>query len=96
MLCIFLFTIIDYHSGFNRGHKRRHSSSGSVDTEKDDDEEEEETETINEQFRRGKNLDELGDDWGNNSENSIDPPDEMNDSEWNMLGAALEKEFLEN
>jgi len=34
--------------------------------------------------------------WGNISENSVDPPDEMNDSEWNMLGAALEKEFLED
>jgi hypothetical protein len=36
----------------------------------------------------------LGLDWGNNSENSVDPPDELN--EWNMLGAALEKEFLDN
>lgn len=47
-------------------------------------------------------MDELGLDWGNNSENSDDSQDsdkqteETNDSEWNMLGAALEKEFLEN
>lgn len=78
-------------SGSSRGHKRRHSSTESTDSE-----DEEESETLNEQFRRGKNLDELGLEWGNNSENSVDPPDEMNDAEWNMLGAALEKEFLEN
>lgn len=77
--------------GSSRGHKRRHSSPESTDSE-----DEEESETLNEQFRRGKNLDELGLEWGNNSENSVDPPDEMNDAEWNMLGAALEKEFLEN
>ncbi|XP_050522450.1 RNA polymerase II subunit A C-terminal domain phosphatase [Daktulosphaira vitifoliae] len=73
--------------GYSRGHKRRRSST---DNEEDD------GETINEKFRRGKNLDDMNLEWGNNSENSMDPPDEMNDSEWNMLGAALEKEFLEN
>lgn len=89
-------------SGSRRGHKRQHSSSeSSVNVE-----DEEDTETINEKFRRGKNLEGLGLDWGNNSEKSDDSHDsensndklteEANDSEWNMLGAALEKEFLEN
>ncbi|XP_050440230.1 RNA polymerase II subunit A C-terminal domain phosphatase [Adelges cooleyi] len=73
--------------GYNRGHKRRRSST---------DNEENNGETINEKFRRGKNLDNMNLEWGNNSENSMDPPDEINDTEWNMLGAALEKEFLEN
>ncbi|VVC44576.1 Hypothetical protein CINCED_3A002193 [Cinara cedri] len=78
-------------AGSSRGHKRRHSSADSTDNE-----DENESETVNEQFRRGKNLDDMDLEWGNNSENSVDPPDEMNDSEWNMIGAALEKEFLEN
>lgn len=84
---IFIFTL-----GSSRGHKRRHSSSEESNSDPTDNEDE----TLNEQFRQGKNLEELGLEWGNNSENSVDPPDELNDSEWNMLGAALEKEFLDN
>jgi len=61
--------------GTSRGQKRRRSSLDSDGSEEDN-------ETLNEKFRQGKNLDELGVEWGNNSENSVDPPDEMNDSEW--------------
>lgn len=86
-------------SGSSRGHKRRHSSTesehdSSASKSSDNEIGEDEGETINEQFRRGKNLDHMNLEWGNNSENSVDPPDEMNDADWNMLGAALEKEFL--
>lgn len=87
------------YSGSRRGYKRQHSSSESSVNVEDD----ENTETVNEQFRQGKNLDELGLDWGNNSDDNSDnshdsdkQTEETNDSEWNMLGAALEKEFLEN
>lgn len=83
--------IIIFTLGTSKGQKRRYSSSEST---ADD-----ENETLNEQFRRGKDLNELGVEWGENSENgenSVDPPDEMNDTEWNMLGAALEKEFLQD
>lgn len=44
-------------------------------------------------FRRGEALPsdlEFGDD----SCGSDDPPDEIDDGEWNMMGAALEREFL--
>lgn len=94
--------VIIYISVANRGTKRGHSSLESDGSE---------DETLNEKFRQGKNLDELGVDWGNNSENSVDQPDdsewdnksensvdptdEVDDSEWKTLGAALEKEFLE-
>ncbi|XP_026822640.1 RNA polymerase II subunit A C-terminal domain phosphatase isoform X1 [Rhopalosiphum maidis] len=59
----------------SRGQKRRHSSLDSDGSEDDN-------ETLNEKFRQGKNLDELGVEWGNNSENSVDQHDDMNDSEW--------------
>ncbi|XP_008183934.1 RNA polymerase II subunit A C-terminal domain phosphatase isoform X3 [Acyrthosiphon pisum] len=61
--------------GTSRGQKRRRSSLDSDGSEEDN-------ETLNEKFRQGKNLDDLGVEWGNNSENSVDPPDEMNDSDW--------------
>lgn len=83
--------VLDLETGTSSGQKRqRYSSESSVEDEKDG-----ET-IINEKFRQGQNLDSLGMEWGNNSENSVDPPDDVNDVEWNMLGAALEKEFLED
>lgn len=48
-------------------------------------------------FRRGEELSsdlEFGQD--SNSEGSVDAPDEMDDGDWNMMGAALEREFLAN
>lgn len=52
-------------------------------------------EGISEKFRRGAELPsdlELTD---NNSDGSEEPPDEISDGDWNMMGAALEREFLE-
>lgn len=48
-------------------------------------------------FRRGEELSsdlEFGQD--SNSEGSVDAPDEIDDGDWNMMGAALEREFLSN
>lgn len=45
-------------------------------------------------FRRGEALPsdlDLGDE---DSVGSDDPPDEVDDGDWNMMGAALEREFL--
>uniref|UniRef100_A0A182JTN3 RNA polymerase II subunit A C-terminal domain phosphatase n=1 Tax=Anopheles christyi TaxID=43041 RepID=A0A182JTN3_9DIPT len=44
-------------------------------------------------FRRGENLpSDL--DMGSNSEGSQEPIDDVDDGDWNMMGAALEREFL--
>lgn len=59
--------------------------------EEDSDQEE----AISDKFRRGAELPsdlELTD---NNSDGSEEPPDEISDGDWNMMGAALEREFLE-
>lgn len=48
-------------------------------------------------FRRGEELPsdlEIGQD--SNSEGSAEAPDEIDDGDWNMMGAALEREFLSN
>lgn len=48
-------------------------------------------------FRRGEELSsdlEFGQE--SNSEGSVDAPDEIDDGDWNMMGAALEREFLSN
>lgn len=48
-------------------------------------------------FRRGQQLEsdlDFGQD--SNSEGSAEAPDEVDDGEWNMMGAALEREFLSN
>jgi len=72
---LLIFNIMVFTLDTGRGQKRRHSSPDSDGSEEDN-------ETLNEKFRQGKNLDELGVEWGNNSENSQDQPDDMNDSEW--------------
>lgn len=51
-------------------------------------------------FRRGEKLDDdmidMDAEETMDSEGSLDPPDEVDDGEWNMMGAALEREFLSN
>lgn len=48
-------------------------------------------------FRRGEELDsELDIGQESNSEGSDEPVDEVDDGEWNMIGAAIEREFLSN
>lgn len=48
-------------------------------------------------FRRGEALPsdlDLGENESADSPGSEDPPDEIDDGDWNMMGAALEREFL--
>lgn len=66
-----------------------------------DDQEGEDESTADEfpstKFRRGEQLSsdlDIGQD--SNSEGSVDAPDEIDDGDWNMMGAALEREFLAN
>lgn len=65
------------------------SDDDKSDKSNDDDEED----FPSERFRRGEDLpsDLDGDDSSKGSEEPIDPID---DGEWNMMGAALEREFL--
>jgi RNA polymerase II subunit A-like phosphatase len=68
---------------------KRKRAAAESDSEDGDDEDE----MPSTKFRRGEALPsdlELGDD----SCGSDDPPDEIDDGEWNMMGAALEREFL--
>lgn len=60
-----------------------------------DEDEDEEDEMPSERFRRGGDLPsdlDIGSDCG--SVGSEDPIDEEDDGDWNMMGAALEREFL--
>ncbi|KAK5647418.1 hypothetical protein RI129_002310 [Pyrocoelia pectoralis] len=77
-----------------RGHKRN------ADKRNEEDEEElkeSEDEFPSAKFRRGEQLDsDLDIGQNSNSEGSVEAPDEIDDGEWNMMGAALEREFLSN
>lgn len=64
-------------------------------TESDGDEETEDMPST--KFRRGEALPsdlDLGENESADSPGSEDPPDEIDDGDWNMMGAALEREFL--
>lgn len=78
-----------------RGHKR---TIGERNEDEDIDENTKDSDEFpSTKFRRGEQLDsdlDIGQD--SNSEGSIEAPDEMDDGEWNMMGAALEREFLSN
>ena len=70
--------------------RKRKQSAAESDSEDGDDEDE----MPSTKFRRGEALPsdlEFGDD---DSCGSDDPPDEIDDGEWNMMGAALERGFL--
>ncbi|RZF41409.1 hypothetical protein LSTR_LSTR000123 [Laodelphax striatellus] len=57
----------------------------------------EEEESLNTRFRRGEDISsdvDLGEDSGA-SVGSEEPMDDISDGDWNMMGAALEREFLE-
>lgn len=85
----------DYPKGFKR--KRGHDDSIVAN---DDFYNSTEDESPSVKFRRGENLDDdmldMDPEETQDSEGSIDPPDEVDDGEWNMMGAALEREFLAN
>ncbi|KAK4885584.1 hypothetical protein RN001_001855 [Aquatica leii] len=76
--------------GYKRNLKKRNEDEESDVKESDD-------EFPSTKFRRGE---ELGSDLDigqeSNSDGSAEPPDEIDDGEWNMMGAALEREFLSN
>lgn len=57
--------------------------------------EEDEDETLMVKFRRGEGIPSDIDFGEGSSIGSEDPPDEVSDGDWNMWGAALEREFLE-
>ncbi|KRT84510.1 hypothetical protein AMK59_1798 [Oryctes borbonicus] len=83
-------------SEYPRGFKRLRSSTKkdtAIDTE---DVESSMDEFPSTKFRRGEKLDSDLDIGDSNSEGSLDPPDDVEDGEWNMMGAALEREFLSN
>lgn len=82
----------DYPKGFKR--KRQ------VDMGNDEFYNSTEDESPSVKFRRGENLDDdmidMEPDDTQDSDGSLEPPDEVDDGEWNMMGAALEREFLAN
>ncbi|KAJ8925838.1 hypothetical protein NQ315_009690 [Exocentrus adspersus] len=81
---------------FPRGLKRKRGEDNDVGL---DEYNTTEDETLNEKFRRGENVDDVLDmekDDTHESDDSVEPPDEVDDGDWNMMGAALEREFLSN
>ncbi|CAH1116652.1 unnamed protein product [Phaedon cochleariae] len=56
----------------------------------------EEDESPSVRFRRGETVDDVLDFELEDTQGSVDAPDEVDDGEWNMMGAALEREFLSN
>ncbi|CAH0550969.1 unnamed protein product [Brassicogethes aeneus] len=85
---------------YPKGYKRKRPNFEEEDNSKLDDviNSADEEETISAKFRRGEKLDsdlELEPEESQGSEGSIEP-NEGDDGEWNMMGAALEREFLSN
>lgn len=83
---------------YPRGFKRNRENHGKLQCEQtvEEDGNSSADEFPSTKFRRGENLDSDMDIGDSNSEGSIEPPDEVDDGEWNMMGAALEREFLSN
>lgn len=78
-----------------RGHKRSREDTKNASDDEVGDSSLDEFPSI--KFRRGEMLDsdlDFGQD--SNSERSDDPGDDADDGEWNIMGAALEREFLSN
>lgn len=71
------------------------SSCGSANEEEEGLNNDEDDEMPSTKFRRGEELPsdlDIGSDC--NSADSNEPTDELDDGDWNMMGAALEREFL--
>lgn len=94
---------------YPRGHKRKlvewGLDMGTAPISKDNEDDDEMLPSV--KFRRGEFVDgdldierknREGDDSQDDDSDggSIDAPDEVDDGEWNMMGAALEREFLSN
>lgn len=77
------------------GADMENSNSTIVSERNEEDDDDDDDEMPSTRFRRGGDLPsdlDIGSDCG--SDGSNDPLDEENDGEWNMMGAALEREFL--
>ncbi|CRL03381.1 CLUMA_CG016389, isoform A [Clunio marinus] len=74
------------------GSERESGGSGRSSSKEDDDDEEE---SPSAKFRRGEEISSEFELDSNDSVESVEQPgDEEDDGEWNMMGAALEREFL--
>lgn len=79
---------------YPRGYKRRRANPELLEDDLMDSSVDEFPST---KFRRGQQLEsDLDFGQNSNSEGSDEPQDEVDDGEWNMMGAALEREFLSN
>lgn len=87
---------------FPRGFKRAREKLEEDDEQRrvdnnggssNDDEDEEPSNKIRKNLELENDLDIEQD---TNSDGSVEAPDEADDGEWNMMGAALEREFLSN
>ena len=81
---------------FPKGYKRKREEEKYL-AEEYNSTEDDESPSI--KFRRGESIEDVLDmdqEDTQDSEGSLEPPDEVDDGEWNMMGAALEREFLSN
>lgn len=78
---------------FPRGFKRARAESAAKDINDESSNDEFPSSKLQKREQLENDLD-LGQE--SNSEGSVEPPDEVDDGEWNIMGAALEREFLSN
>lgn len=89
------FTIEDCQNSESLSKQSRSNASSIKDVECESQNESSVEELPSEKFRRGGGLPSDGPDQNDSDTNgSADAPDDMDDGEWNMMGAALEREFL--
>nr|XP_023021897.1 RNA polymerase II subunit A C-terminal domain phosphatase [Leptinotarsa decemlineata] len=84
---------------YPKGYKRKREEEEEEEKEKSILEEynsSEDEEFPSQKFRRGENVDDVLDFEQEDTQDSIEPQDEVDDGLWNMMGAALEREFLSN
>lgn len=81
---------------FPKGYKRKRAEDTNLVSDINNSTEEDESLSI--KFRRGELIDSELDIEADSQESngSVEAPDEVDDSEWNILGAALERGFLSN
>ncbi|XP_069672382.1 RNA polymerase II subunit A C-terminal domain phosphatase isoform X1 [Periplaneta americana] len=83
------------HGWGKKGPTKRKRIGAGTATESDGEEDDEEDDMPSAKFRRGEALPsdlDLGEE--EDSCGSDEPPDDIDDGDWNMMGAALEREFL--
>ncbi|XP_971974.2 RNA polymerase II subunit A C-terminal domain phosphatase [Tribolium castaneum] len=79
-----------------KGFKRKREGGDEAEIDLNNSTEDDETPSV--KFRRGETVDSEVDmePDSQDSDGSVEAPDEVDDGEWNMMGAALEREFLSN